>query len=197
MIEEVVLATRNEGKVGEFAHLLTGVFGRIISLNDIDGAPDVVEDGKTFRENALKKARAISSYTGKPALADDSGLEVDSLGGGPGVYSARYSGENATDKSNYEKLLTELGGASNRSARFVCCLALVEPGGRETVVTGTCEGIITLAPGGEGGFGYDPVFYVPKFGKTMAQLSPSVKNNISHRAEAARELRRYLGEAAR
>lgn len=190
---KVVLATRNEGKVREFSDILAGVFENVISLKEIEGAPDVVEDGETFCENAIKKARAIAAYSGKPALADDSGLEVDALGGRPGVYSARYSGEDATDKSNYEKLLYELGDARDRAARFVCCLALAVPGGEEIVVTGTCEGVITYAPSGEGGFGYDPVFYVPEYGKTMAQLSHEIKNSISHRSEAARQLIRRLG----
>jgi len=188
MIEEVVLATGNQGKVREFSGLLKGVFGRVISLRDLDNPPDVVEDGETFRDNALKKARAIAEYSGKPTLADDSGLEVDALGGRPGVYSARYAGVNATDKDNVIKLLAEMDGKENREARFVCCLALVFPDGRETVVRGTCEGVIYSEPRGEGGFGYDPVFYHPEYGKTMAQIDPELKNQISHRARAAEKL---------
>lgn len=194
MIEEVVLATGNQGKVREFSGLLKGVFGRITSLRNLDSPPEVVEDGETFRDNALKKARAIAEYSGKPALADDSGLEVDALGGRPGVYSARYAGENATDKDNVIKLLAEMEGRNEREARFVCCLALVFPDGRETVVRGTCEGVISLEPRGEGGFGYDPVFYLPDFEKTMAEIDPGIKNKISHRARAAEKLIEQLSK---
>mgnify|MGYP001373082993 CR=1 FL=1 len=188
MIDEIVLATGNKGKIREFSGLLEGVFGRIISLNDLESPPEVVEDGATFRENALKKARAIAAYSGKPALADDSGLAVDALGGSPGVYSARYAGEGATDRDNIAKLLTELGGIENRSASFVCVLALVAPGGEEITAEGKCEGVIITEPRGEGGFGYDPVFYLPEYGKTMAEIPPELKNRISHRARAAEAL---------
>ncbi len=188
MIKEVVLATGNKGKIREFSNLLRGVFDNIVSLRDLESPPDVVEDGKTFRENALKKARAIAGYSGKPALADDSGLEVEALGGKPGVYSARYAGEDASDKDNVRKLLHELEGVRNRKARFVCCLALVVPEGEEIVVSGTCEGVISEEPRGEGGFGYDPVFFLPELGKTMAEIEPEIKNKLSHRARAAASL---------
>lgn len=194
MIDELVLATGNEGKVREFSGLLKGVFERVVSLRNLDSPPEVIEDGETFRDNALKKARAIAEYSGKPVLADDSGLEVDALGGRPGVYSARYAGENATDKDNVKKLLTEMEGKENREARFVCCLALVYPDGREIVVRGTCEGVISREPRGEGGFGYDPVFYLPEFEKTMAEIDPALKNRISHRARAAEKLVEQLGK---
>lgn len=192
MIEAVVLATRNSGKVREFSRLLEGVFAEVISLNDLDSPPEVIEDGATFRDNALKKARAIARYSGKPALADDSGLEVDALGGKPGVYSARYAGENASDKDNIIKLLQDLNGVEKRRARFVCCLALVIPEAGETVVEGICEGVIADQPSGNGGFGYDPVFFLPEYGKTMAEISPELKNRISHRARAARLLSHNL-----
>lgn len=188
MIDEIVLATGNKGKIREFSGLLEGVFGRIISLNDLESPPEVVEDGATFRENALKKARAIAAYSGKPALADDSGLAVDALGGSPGVYSARYAGEGATDRDNIAKLLTELGGVENRSASFVCVLALVYPDGKEITAEGTCEGVILTEPRGEGGFGYDPVFFLTDYGKTMAEIPSELKNKISHRARAAEAL---------
>lgn len=194
MINEIVLATGNKGKIREFSGLLEGVFGRIISLNDLESPPEVVEDGATFRENALKKARAISAYSGKPALADDSGLAVDALGGRPGVYSARYAGEEATDRDNVTKLLTELGSNENRNARFVCVLALVTPDGKEMTAEGTCDGVILTEPRGEGGFGYDPVFYLPEYGKTMAEIPPELKNKISHRARAAESLIKLLSE---
>jgi XTP/dITP diphosphohydrolase len=189
MIKEVVLATGNQGKAKEFSEMLKGVVDRIISLKELDNPPEVIEDGTTFRDNALKKAREIAKFSGQLTLADDSGLVVDSLGGEPGVYSARYSGENATDKSNIEKLLVELDDNPNRNARFVCVLALVDPDGEEIVVEGFCEGEILCEPRGEGGFGYDPVFYLPDRGLTMAEVDPETKNRISHRANALLKLK--------
>lgn len=188
MIEEIVLATGNKGKIREFTGLLEGAFGKIVSLNDLESPPEVIEDGKTFKENALKKARAIAVYSGIPALADDSGLEVEALGGRPGVYSARYAGEGATDRDNINKLLLEFRGVENSKARFVCVLALVTPEGKEIIAEGSCEGVILTEPRGKGGFGYDPVFYLPEFGKTMAEIPPTLKNRISHRARAAGSL---------
>jgi len=192
MIKEVVLATGNKGKVKEFSKLLEGIFGNVICLSDLDSPPEVIEDGITFRDNALKKAREIAEYSGKLTLADDSGLEVEALDGRPGVYSARYSGEGATNKTNIEKLLRELGDNPNRKARFVCVLALVYPNGDELVVEGFCEGVILDKSRGEGGFGYDPVFYLPDREKTMAEIDPELKNLISHRAKACELLAEYL-----
>ncbi len=192
MIKEVVLATGNQGKVREFSKLLKGVFENVISLKQLDSPPEVIEDGITFRDNALKKAREIAEYSGKLSLADDSGLEVEALDGRPGVYSARYSGPGATDKTNIEKLLAELGDNTHRKARFVCVLALVDPNGEEIVVEGFCEGEILTRPRGEGGFGYDPVFYLPEFKKTMAEIDPELKNDISHRSEALSKLKLEL-----
>ncbi len=192
MIKEVVLATGNEGKIKEFSNLLEGVFGKIISLSDLGSPPEVIEDGLTFRDNALKKAREIAQYSGKLTLADDSGLEVDALNGQPGVYSARYSGQGATDKTNIDKVLAELGNNPNRKARFVCVLALVDPNGEELVVEGFCEGVILGKPRGEGGFGYDSVFYLPDRRKTMAEVEPELKNTISHRANALKKLKTEL-----
>ncbi len=192
MIKKVVLATTNHGKVREFSKLLEGVFENVISLKELDSPPEVIEDGATFRDNALKKAREIAQFSGKLTLADDSGLEVEALDRRPGVYSARYSGENATDKTNIEKLLDELGDNHNRKARFVCVLALVNPNGEELVVEGFCEGVILDKPRGEGGFGYDPVFYLPDREKTMAEIDPELKNRISHRANACKLLAEYL-----
>ncbi len=188
MMGEVVLATKNKGKAEEFTSLLMGVFQKIIPLRDLDSAPDIVEDGSTFRENVLKKARSISEFTQKLTLADDSGLEVEALGGRPGMLSSRYDGESARDEDNITKLLRELSGLSNRKGRFICTLALVTPGGKEIVVEGTCEGIIIDEPRGEGGFGYDPVFFVPEMNKTFAELSSEEKNRISHRARAVKAL---------
>lgn len=192
MMKEVVLATTNKGKIREFSDLLGHVFGRITSLNDLCHIPDIVEDGKTFKENALKKARTVSRLTNKIALADDSGLEVEALQGRPGVFSSRYAGENAGDRENIEKLLRELNGVTDRRARFVCSLALVFPDGREIVVEGVCEGIILDEPRGEGGFGYDPVFFLPELNKTMAELTLEEKNLISHRSRAMKALVMYI-----
>ena len=192
MIKEIVLATKNEGKVREFTALLGQVVENIISLKELDSVPDVVEDKDTFRKNALKKARFVSEITQKITLADDSGLEVDFLDGRPGIYSSRYAGENASDKENISKLLNELKHVSDRRAKFVCDLALVFPGGQEIVVEGMCEGVILQEPRGGGGFGYDPVFFLPDFNKTMAELTPDEKNVISHRARAVRALIMYI-----
>ncbi|MGH7848799.1 MAG: XTP/dITP diphosphatase [Thermodesulfobacteriota bacterium] len=194
MIEEIVLATGNKGKLREFKGLLGGVFGNIVSLNYLESPPGVIEDGETFRANALKKARAIASYSGMPALADDSGLEVEALDGRPGVYSARYAGEGATDRDNINKLLAELRGTGNRKARFVCFLALVTPEGKEITAEGSCGGVILTEPRGEGGFGYDPVFFLPEYNKTMAEIAPELKNKISHRARACESLAKLLRE---
>lgn len=196
MMREVVLATKNRGKIEEFASLLKGMFQQIITLKDLDSLPDVVEDRNTFGENALKKARSISEFTQKPTLADDSGLEVEALGGRPGIFSSRYAGESAGDKKNIRKLLRELSGLRNRKGRFVCSLALVSPGGKEIVVEGACEGIIIDEPRGERGFGYDPVFFIPEMNKTFAELSLDEKNRISHRARAVKALIKLINEAA-
>jgi XTP/dITP diphosphohydrolase len=194
MVKEVLLATRNEGKIKEFAALLGPVFERIISLRELDSIPDIVEDGSSFEENALKKARFISELTQRVTLADDSGLEISALDGCPGVLSARYAGDKAQDKENIQKLLEELSGVADRRARFVCALALVFPDGKEIVVEGKCDGIIVDYPKGESGFGYDPVFFVPQMNKTMAELKPEEKNLISHRALAVKELIKCLNE---
>jgi XTP/dITP diphosphohydrolase len=192
MIEEVVLATKNEGKIREFTSLLGQVFEKIISLRDLGSLPGIVEDGKTFRENALKKARVIAEFTQKTTLADDSGLEVPAICGRPGIFSSRYAGDNAKDRENIDKLLKELSGITDRRARFVCSLALVFPSGKEIIVEGACEGTILDEPRGEGGFGYDPVFFLSELGKTMAELTPKEKNTISHRARAVRALIMYI-----
>lgn len=156
------------------------------SLAEFPGAPEVVEDGATYRENALKKAWSAAKFTGKPALADDTGLEVDALGGQPGLYAARFAGEGCTFQDNILKLLRLLKGVSSerRGARFVCVIALVTPDGREQVVDGELRGRITESQSGGGGFGYDPVFYVPEAGKTLAELTADEKNRVSHRRRA-------------
>lgn len=193
---QIVLATRNQGKVKEFNNLFASLGWEGISLADFDDVPEVIEDGDTFEANAIKKAVTISTYLNLPAVGDDSGLEVDALEGRPGVYSARYAGETATDEENWKKLLHELDGVpqEKRTARFRCTLALVEPGGKPLIATGSCEGIIATEPAGTNGFGYDPVFYLPEKQKMMAELSAKEKNQISHRAMAMQELLRLLQE---
>lgn len=186
----VVLATRNQGKVKEFNRLFADLGWEGISLAEFDGVPEVIEDGETFEANALKKAIEISTYLNLPALGDDSGLEVDALDGRPGVYSARYAGEDATDEKNWRKLLDELDGVpmERRTARFRCTIAFVVPGSEPVITTGSCEGLIAKEPKGTNGFGYDPVFYIPEMEKMMAQLLPEEKNQISHRARAMTHL---------
>lgn len=188
--KRVVLATRNQGKVREFNRLFADLGWEGISLAEFAGVPEVVEDKDTFEANAVKKAVTISTYLGLPAVGDDSGLDVDALNGRPGVYSARYAGEDATDEENWRKLLQELRDVPDeaRTARFRCTLAYVEPGGEPVLATGACAGVIAREPAGTNGFGYDPVFYLPERGKMMAQLSPDEKNRISHRAQAMQQL---------
>ncbi|MGZ0052676.1 XTP/dITP diphosphatase [Brevibacillus gelatini] len=192
--KKVVLATRNQGKVKEFNRLFADYGWEGISLAQFEGVPEVVEDGDTFEANALKKAIEISTYLQLPALGDDSGLEVDALDGRPGVYSARYAGEEATDEQNWRKLLQELEDVpmEQRTARFRCTLALVIPGEEPIIANGACEGLIAREPKGTNGFGYDPVFYIPELGKRMAELLPEEKNRISHRAKAMQKLLEVL-----
>lgn len=191
---KVVLATRNRGKAAEMARILEGSGIELVTLDEY---PELVlppETGQTFAENSLDKARFVARETGLCALADDSGLEVDALGGRPGVRSARYSGEGATDRQNFEKLLAELKGAGpdKRSARFRCALAFVERGGGEHIFEGSFEGVIAEAPRGSGGFGYDPVFVVPEKGLTAAELAPGEKDRISHRAKAVEAFKAFI-----
>jgi XTP/dITP diphosphohydrolase len=192
----MILATRNMGKVDELIHLLEGLPVSVTSLRDHPEVPEVVEDGETFRDNARKKAREVASATGAWTLADDSGLAVKALGGKPGVYSARYAGKNGDHQANNEKLLREMTDvpADERQAAFVCAMVLASPDGREWDVEESCEGEIAFEPKGSGGFGYDPLFYVPVFGKTMAELSMNEKNSISHRGKALRKMKEVLLE---
>ena len=188
--KRIVLATRNQGKVREFNKLFAQLGWEGISLAEFEDVPEVVEDGDTFEANAIKKAVTISTYLNLSAVGDDSGLEVDALDGRPGVYSARYAGEDATDEANWKKLLQELTDVPDekRTARFRCTLALVEPGQEPLIATGSCEGTIAREPAGTNGFGYDPVFYLPAMDKRMAELSAEEKNQISHRAMAMQQL---------
>jgi XTP/dITP diphosphohydrolase len=195
----VVLATQNEGKLSELRLLLADLPVHVLSVRDALGASlDVVEDGETFRDNALIKARAVCRATHMVSLADDSGLEVDALGGRPGVRSARFAHEHATDAENNAKLLLELEAVpdAQRSARFRCVLALVTPSNdTPSTVDGVCEGSIAREPRGCGGFGYDPLFIVAgEGGRTLAELSEEEKNRVSHRGKAMRALRPLLVE---
>ena len=191
---ELIVATRNKGKVREIREALRGLRLRIYALSDFSDVPEIEEDGKSFAENALKKARFYSKAFGKLTLADDSGLEVDSLKGFPGIYSARYAGIGASTQENNQKLLSEMEGISRskRGARFKCVMAMVSPDGREAIAEGACKGRIGFKEKGKKGFGYDPLFILPKYGKAMAELSLEEKNKISHRGKALRKLRKII-----
>jgi XTP/dITP diphosphohydrolase len=186
----LVLASRNPHKLREL--------GALLSPHELELVPDEVELppelGATFAENALAKARAAADATGRPAVADDSGIEAAALGGAPGIRSARYAGEGATDEENLEKLLREVAGAEDRRVVYVCALAYVDRGGAHQVVEGRCEGTLAHEPRGRGGFGYDPAFLPADYpdGRTMAELSPEEKDAISHRGRAARALLEHL-----
>ena len=180
----IVLATSNTHKLQEFQEMLKDFPVSIKSLADFGPMPEAVEDGATFDDNAYKKALHYAKVLGLPCLADDSGLVVDALEGRPGVYSARYSGPGATDWSNCEKLLGEMKGISNRSAHFVCVLSLATPAGPALTWEGRCDGEIITERRGESGFGYDPVFFYPEFGKTFAEIPMEQKSSISHRGRA-------------
>lgn len=189
-VQTVLIATRNAGKLKEFQAFFSLWGWPVKGLADFPDLPEIVEDGRTFEENARIKAAALFRWTRLPVLADDSGLEVDALGGQPGVYSARYAGERATDAENNAKLLAALRGvpAHERQARFRCVLVMMFSQVRQLVAEGTCEGVILEEPRGAGGFGYDPLFYVPPLGKTLAEMTPEEKNRISHRGAALRQL---------
>jgi XTP/dITP diphosphohydrolase len=193
-VSEIVLATRNLDKGRELGELLGGLGLRIRTLDDFPSAPEVEEDGTTCETNAIKKAREIARATGVPAVADDTGLEVDALEGRPGVYAARYAGEHATYEENCRKLLLELGGVPRpkRTARFLTVAAIAFPSGEIHVTQGSLEGLITEQPVGDRGFGYDPVFLVPEFDKTLAQMTAEEKNRMSHRAKAFAQMRVWL-----
>ncbi len=192
---DIVIATNNKHKLEEIGDILKDLDYNIKSLKDVnlDGI-EIVEDGKTFEHNALIKARTISKKTNLISIADDSGLEVKAIGNKPGIYSARYAGENATDSENRKKLIKSLQNIpmSKRDARFVSCVAVVFPDGKEFVVRGTCEGFIGLEEKGDNGFGYDSLFIVNNYNKTFAQLPSSIKNSISHRAKALELMKEEL-----
>ncbi|HBR14235.1 MAG TPA: non-canonical purine NTP pyrophosphatase [Candidatus Omnitrophica bacterium] len=192
---ELVVATKNKGKLREIKDLLKGFNIVITSLADYPDAPQIEEDGKTFRQNAVKKAVIVARYTKKLTLGEDSGIEVKALGNQPGIYSARFSGETATDKKNNLKLLRCLRGVpmEKRQARYRCFAALADKNGVVVdVVSGSCSGLITLRSRGHNGFGYDPLFFIPRFHKTFGELDPSIKAGISHRARALKKVKIFL-----
>jgi len=191
---EIVLATRNKKKVEEIKRVIGDMPIAILTIDDFPGCPEVEEEGDTFQENAVKKALAIAQYTGKPSLADDSGLEVYALNNAPGILSSRYSGENADDSKNIEKLLHEMRLIidEKRNARFVCCLALAFPDGRLEIFTGQAEGKIGREQKGSYGFGYDPIFYPKGHDRTFAEMTANEKDSVSHRGKALREFQKYL-----
>ena len=191
---KIVLATGNQHKLREFQQILATDTLEIVPQSAFEGCPDVVEDGTTFEENALKKARAIAAHTGCIAMADDSGLEVDALMGEPGIYSARYAGEPQSDECNIELLLENMRRVCGvqRGAQFVCVIAVVTPEGQELIARGLCRGKITMQSEGNDGFGYDPIFLDENSGRTFAELSSDEKNSISHRGRAIENLREQL-----
>jgi len=190
----LVLATKNRGKVSEFKDLFRDFDLEVKSLNDFGPIPPVIEDGDTFEDNAVKKAQFTAKVLGLPAIADDSGLTVKALGGEPGVFSARYAGEGATDEANNIKLLRAMKGIEQREAAFICILAIAVPRGPALIYEGICEGLISQEIRGTQGFGYDPIFYYSQLNKTFAQMSAAEKNSVSHRGRAMAELKGELGK---
>ncbi|WP_349408062.1 XTP/dITP diphosphatase [Pseudalkalibacillus sp. SCS-8] len=190
-MKQLIIASHNEGKVKEFRKMFEGFGLDVVSLRDLDYHEEIEETGSTFEENATIKAETISKQFNQTVIADDSGLVIDALDGRPGVYSARYAGEEKNDDANMDKVLYELKSVheADRTARFISVLAIAQPGKETSIVQGKCEGLITEEKIGDNGFGYDPIFYVPSLGKTMAQLEPEQKNELSHRANAMKELR--------
>ncbi|MDY5956667.1 MAG: XTP/dITP diphosphatase [Frisingicoccus sp.] len=190
----IIFATSNQNKMKEIREILNDIDVEILSMKEAGIDADIIEDGKTFEENALIKARAIRDLSGCIVLADDSGLEVDALNKEPGIYSARYMGEDTSYDLKNANIIERLKGLSGeeRSARFVCAIAAAFPDGSEETCIGTIEGQIGYEPAGENGFGYDPIFFVPEYGCTTAQLSPEEKNEISHRGKALRAMREII-----
>lgn len=189
MLSILVIATRNKNKLREFQEILKDLKIEVRSLDDFGPTPEAIEDGETFDDNAYKKAIHTAKILGLPAIADDSGLVVDALNGEPGVYSARYAGENATDEENCQKLLSELKGVENRRAHFQCVLSIAVPSGPALTYEGKCDGVIIDNKRGDSGFGYDPIFYFEELGKTFAELSMEEKNKVSHRGKALADVK--------
>lgn len=188
MVTILVLATTNKNKIKEFQEIVKNFPIEIRSVGDFGPIPECIEDGETFDDNAYKKALHTAKILGLPAIADDSGLEVEALGGAPGVYSARYAGESATDEENCEKLLRELADKENRKAAFKCVLSIAVPSGPALTYEGSCEGIILKEKRGKSGFGYDPLFFYEPLNKTFAECNMEEKNKVSHRGKALAEL---------
>ncbi len=188
MKQTIVLATTNRGKIKEINELLKNYPVRIKNLSDFGPIPAIIEDGKTFDDNAYKKASLTARILGYPVMADDSGLCVEALDDAPGIYSARYAGKNATDAENVKKMIEKLKDKKNRNAAFKCVISIAVPTGAALTYEGECKGIITKQPVGENGFGYDPLFFYPGFNKTFAQLSIEEKGRVSHRGKALKEI---------
>jgi non-canonical purine NTP pyrophosphatase (RdgB/HAM1 family) len=191
-VKELIVASRNKGKVGEIKELLANLPFKITSLLDYPHIPEIIEDGKTYRANALKKAREVAQATGKMAMSDDSGIEVKALGNAPGIYSARFAGEGASEKARNKKLFAMLKNVpmSKRQARYRCVIAWVNAKGQELgVVQGTCSGYVTTKNIGQNGFGFDSLFLLKRYNKTFGQLPSSLKAKISHRARALKKFR--------
>lgn len=193
-MRELLVATRNQGKLREIRELLKDFDLKITSLADYEGLPEIVEDGATFESNAVKKATVTGRHTGKLVLGEDSGLEVSALGNQPGIYSARFSGPHATDEENNAKLLRALKGVPplKRQARYRCFAAVADGEKLVGVVQGSCSGLIAEKQSGQNGFGYDPLFLIPRYNKTFGALDPAVKARISHRARALKKLKKLL-----
>ncbi|RNF40906.1 XTP/dITP diphosphatase [Planococcus salinus] len=189
-MKKVIIATQNKGKAKDFEALFSPLGYEVLTLRDVAEQLDVEETGVTFEENAILKAETVAEALQTVVIADDSGLEIDALGGEPGVYSARYAGEQKNDDANIDKVLENLAEVpdSERTARFRCVLAVAAPGKQTETFSGSCEGVILTGRKGDQGFGYDPIFYVPEIGKAMAELSPEEKAAISHRGNAIRKL---------
>lgn len=193
-MKKFIVATKNSGKLNEIKEILKDTEYDVVSMIDIGYNDEIEENGATFEENAMIKANALYQFCGQTVLADDSGLEVDALGGAPGIYTARFAGEGATDLQKIEKLLDLLKDVpfENRKARFVCSIALILENGEKFVVKETCEGYINERLEGSNGFGYDPIFYVAQYKKTMAQLDVEIKNSISHRGKALKKMLQFV-----
>ncbi len=196
---KLLLATTNRGKIREYQELLGGLPFELVTPIDLGTLIDVEENYPSYEENASAKATAYARATGLVSLADDSGLEVDILGGEPGIHSARAAGETATDNDRIAHLLARLIGIAleKRTARFKCVIVIAVPGGRTELCRGECPGLIALAPSGDNGFGYDPIFYLPELGKTIAELPLELKNQVSHRGKAARQAWEVLQKLAK
>lgn len=194
-LQKIVVATNNEDKLNEIKMLLNNLKLNILSRNDFVDFPEMEETGDSLKANALLKARGTFQATGLPSIADDTGLEVSELNGAPGVYSSRYAGTSASYEDNVRKLLNEMENVpiERRGAQFRCAIAFVD-GEHEFTIEDVCKGIIIHSPQGKDGFGYDPIFFVPEYGKSFAEMSPELKNNISHRGKALTKIKPYLSE---